>query len=182
MSMNPDAETLRAAIATPGPSTPLDLPPGTAPMLPMGTAGLPEKSEALYALPNENGERKKCGNCWKFVRGAPSACLEMAREEEVVEAGVCGVHAPGEPMEQWPDILPANRQPYTKDDLGYVVPVDGASCDRCVHYEAAGTVVGYCHALSYRGMTPAPVEALGCCARFVENALQPAEGNDAVSR
>lgn len=187
--MIPNVGELRAAFAT-GPisaaNEPLPTPAGMVPGPTSPSSGAPEKSEALYTPPAPSGVRKNCENCWKFVQEgeAGGRCMEMAAEEDVEPTGWCVMHSPGTPAETWPDTLPADRAPRTKEELAYINRPGGVACEVCVHYEPSGSVVGYCHALSFRGLSPAPVDALGSSARFrgtpeaIEDDGPPPEGED----
>lgn len=126
----------------------------------------PRPAEALYASPNKDGTRKRCGNCYKFV--GIGACIEVAGE---IDAGqVCGLHLFGTPQPALPAVgVPAAK--YSPVGAGLVDTPDsqGAACDRCRFFtpDLRDSTVGLCGALgSIDGEPPVIADALGCCARW----------------
>lgn len=126
----------------------------------------PSASDELYAAPNRDRTRKRCGGCYKFV--VTGVCIEVAGE--VRHEQVCGLHVFGVPQPTLtavgvPDVK------YTAVEAGLVQTPGGmgSSCDTCRFFEQdeKDHAIGLCHALgSTDGEPPVIVESLGCCARW----------------
>lgn len=150
-------EGLRALVAGASPQKPKRIP-------------LPSAPEAVYAGPNPDGSRKRCGNCYKFV--ADGSCVEVAGRVE--EGAVCNLHVFGRPQTLPPPFGP--RPKLGAVDAG-LIPTpggDGTSCDLCRFYKPSAPDVGLCEALAdAMQMPPAAVEPLGCCSRWSPQSATP---------
>lgn len=125
----------------------------------------------LYARPNPDGSRKKCGNCMMWVSGE-EACAIHEKSQSVKESMVCGYHVFGKPMKAWMDH--PGIEPVTPEFSGLEEVGEGTSCDTCKHYEiqSVSKKKGLCHAVAPEAgkEPPTPVDALGCCARWEKGA------------
>jgi hypothetical protein len=113
---------------------------------------LPLAGEVLYAHPNEDGEEKKCGNCYKWVAGE-NVCLEV--EGTLKEYQNCGYHVPGRPRDRWMDL----GQDMVPQDLAGVEDRP-TSCGTCRHSFLDNT---RCEAVRRPDDRPAIIEPLGRC-------------------
>lgn len=128
-------------------------------------APLPQKWGVVYAHPNADGSRKRCLNCVLWTPEAGGRCIIHDPNLQVTGTMVCGYHVFGDPQPQWsdlPGIQPVDPKNSGLDEVG-----EGTSCDSCVFYEARSRYVGSCHAVAKpNDRPPAPVDAMGCCARW----------------
>jgi hypothetical protein len=106
---------------------------------------LPEPWGVVYTPPNPDASRKSCGNCMMWV-----------------DDDVCGYHIYGEPMAEW--MGHPGMQPVQQEYSGLETVEGGTSCDSCRYYDG-DEVEGTCRAVIIPGSL-APVQALGCCARW----------------
>jgi hypothetical protein len=133
--------------------------------LPVGPIQLPRPSDVLYCHPNPDGQRKTCGNCGLWAE-MDNRCLLMGTEVEVTSDMVCGYHVDGEPVLYATTL---GGQKMVEPELAGLIraPEGGTSCDRCRYYDPRTDDTGLCRGVYVEGK-PAPVEARGCCARWVE--------------
>lgn len=111
-------------------------------------ASLPQAWGVLYAAPNEDGERKTCGNC-EFLDDGDCEVLGI----EVEDDQICGYHI--------------ESGTYADPKVsGFGTVKGGTSCDICRFYEATTADGGNCAAVVDEDGDPAKVEAMGCCARW----------------
>jgi hypothetical protein len=118
---------------------------------------LPDKVQAGYALPNPDGSRKNCGNCYKFVPSVGN-CFEV--EGNIKKSGMCSYHVYGSPFSAK---APPSLQVTKMDQklAGYIDSAgDGTSCDTCKNSRD-----GVCIAVQ-ENSAPAKIEAKACCNRW----------------
>jgi hypothetical protein len=126
---------------------------------------LPQKWGVLYAHPNPDGSRKRCGNCMMWTPDAGGRCVIHDPRLQITPSMVCGYHVFGDPMLEWVDH--PGTEPVDPENSGLEEVGAGTSCDTCVFYEARTRHVGSCHAVAKSNdRPPTPVEAMGCCARW----------------
>jgi hypothetical protein len=133
--------------------------------LSVGPIQLPRPSDVLYAHPNKDGTRKQCANCALWAE-MDNRCLLMGAEIEVQSDQVCGYHVNGDPVLY---VTTLGGFKLVEPDLAglMLAPEGGTSCDRCRYYDPRTDDAGLCRGVFSEGK-PAPVEALGCCARWVQ--------------
>jgi hypothetical protein len=124
----------------------------------------PSPSDVLYARPNADKSRKMCLNCGLWAE-QDKVCLLLGTEIPVGGEMVCGYHCYGEPKLYGTTL---GGQAMADPDLTGLItaPPGGTSCDRCKYYDPKSDQAGTCRAVQVGGQ-PAPVEPLGCCARWV---------------
>lgn len=120
-------------------------------------ASLPQLWGVLYAHPNRNGERKRCSNC-RFFGNTPTGCDIFT--VGVTEEMVCGYH-----VEEMAD----------PEVSGLETVPEGTSCDTCKFYRPQDRMAGVCTAVVGENGGPAPVEAMGCCARWEAGEVDPGQ-------
>jgi len=121
---------------------------------------LPSPGDVLYAGPNPDGSRKKCGNC--FLWRTDESCSVHRPEIMVPGNAVCGYHVFGQPQD-----FPFAEAMLTPAETGLVQTLDGTSCDLCKYYQPVSRTLGSCRAVQDPGSgTSAVVRALGCCSRW----------------
>lgn len=131
-------------------------------------SNLPSPPEVLYAPPNPDGSRKRCENCFAWVKGK-NRCLYFKSDVSVKKDDICNLHVYGRPRTEWID---HGIDPLTPKSVGLVKAVDdGTSCDTCKYFD-----YGYCKAVEVDGKS-AKVDKLGCCARWVRK-----EDNDLTKK
>lgn len=123
-------------------------------------APLPEAWGVLYAPPNPDGSKKKCGNCALFISFA-ERCAIHSNSLKIIDGMVCGYHVFGVPMVSAEPIDPK------LSGLEDVSDLKGSSCSSCIYFEPTSKKNGLCHGVSKaNGHPPQPVQALGCCGRW----------------
>lgn len=133
--------------------------------LAVGPVPLPRPSDVLYCGPNRDGTRKQCANCGLWAE-MDERCLLMGTEIEVRGTMVCGYHANGTPVLYATTL--GGQVMVEPTTAGLIEgPEGGTSCDRCRYYDPRTDQGGFCRAVNVDGR-PAPVQALGCCARWVQ--------------
>lgn len=128
------------------------------------SAGRPESWGVLYAEPNADGRRKACSNCAFW---ATSQQCSIHKETVYISAqAVCGYHVTGTPSDVRAEI--PGLEPVEPQFSGLVTVPGGTSCDRCKWYDPELDVDdrGFCRAVNTPEGMPAPVQSLGCCARW----------------
>jgi hypothetical protein len=138
-------------------------------------------ADLLYAPPNPDMTRKRCGNCllWLGDRGDQETpgreeCFIHASDVVVLGNMVCGYHVFGTPMGAGATLPPREgMQPVTAELSGLCQPEDGSSCEVCAHYRSTGRT-GVC-AVAYEDDVDdegdamnAVVQPNGCCAAWRE--------------
>ena len=123
-------------------------------------AGHPAPWGVLYAHPNPDGSKKRCGNCMMWVK--EGKCSIHKKSLKIPKTKVCGYHIFGKPTEKWmdhPGMDPVDKEMSGLDEVG-----EGTICGNCKHYDD-----GNCYAVAPRDgqEPPAKVEEYGCCARWV---------------
>lgn len=127
-------------------------------------APLPFLWGVLYAAPNEDGSAKSCRNCYAWVSTA-DRCILHRRNVKVTEEMVCGYHIPGEPLRDFGHI--AGLEPLDPKLSGLEQVGEGTVCGTCRYFEQKSDSRGLCHGVSRAsGQPPAPVDIMGCCARW----------------
>lgn len=129
--------------------------------------GLPTASEALYAGPNPDGTRKRCGNCVQYATRERSCYLHDPKL--VIEANeVCGYFVFGSPMEEFQSRV--QMEPLDPEMSGLVETKEGASCDLCAHYDD-----GACRAVRGSGEHHDDLQRVdpkGCCTRWIASSAE----------
>lgn len=128
---------------------------------------LPKAWGVLYAPPNPDGSKKKCGNCAFFVPEAEE-CMIHDGSIEVAEGMVCGYHVFGKTLSiRSSEAIRADPIDPKLSGLEDVSDLDGTSCGSCRFFESTGRGKGVCHGVAKAsGQPPQPVQELGCCARW----------------
>lgn len=123
----------------------------------MNMSDKPSPAEVVYAGPNLDGSRKRCENCFAWVKGK-NRCIYFKNDISVKKDDICNLHVYGRPRTEWTD---KGIDPLDPDSVGFVKSVgDGTSCDTCKAYD-----YGYCKMVEVDGKS-AKVDKLGCCARW----------------
>lgn len=128
---------------------------------------LPKAWGVLYAPPNPDGSKKKCGNCAFFIQDAEQ-CMIHDEDIQITERMVCGYHVFGDPVTlEFADAISAEPIDPKLSGLEDTGRLDGTSCSSCVFFEGTGPGKGLCHGVAKEGgQPPQPVQPLGCCARW----------------
>ena len=124
-------------------------------------SGVPAPWGALYAPPNEDGSRKKCENCFMWVKNEKK-CVILDKKLTINPTDVCGYHVYGKPFENWIDSV---KYPIPEELAGLSKTEDGTSCDICKYY---GNKKCYAVATEDNGDIPATIDPKGCCARWAK--------------
>lgn len=127
-------------------------------------AGPPAPWGVLYSPPNKDGSKKKCGNCFAWVKGM-DRCIILPKNKVVTEKMTCGYHVYGTPRTEWPDF---GIQAVDPKLAGLVTTKNGSCCGDCKHYEKEDENKGECYKVSKIDgqKKEAIVERLGCCAAW----------------
>ena len=132
-----------------------------------GVAPRPDLGQVLYTPPNPDGSIKYCQNCILWCSSDENCVIHNPDVVAPADA-VCGYHVFGEPN-PGAYVMHNGIQYVTPELSGLVQVVGGTSCSRCRYYNARTTTSGRCSAVRYDATdVDAPVEALGCCARWEE--------------
>jgi hypothetical protein len=127
----------------------------------------------VYVHPNPDGSRKACRNCIMWVAGQDRRVVHE-KNLPITAEHVCGYHVYGKPMRRWTDH--PGIDPLDPNLSGLDMVPGGTSCDICREYLPAprvfpaaeeGVVMGRCQVVIDQNRMPAPVDPLGCCARWV---------------
>lgn len=122
---------------------------------------LPQPWGVLYAPPNADGSRKRCGNC--YLLGGGTACT--IHDSPVTPDMVCGYHLFGAPADERIHLPVAPISPGLSGLT--MAPPGGTACGICRFYQGPPVGPGLCFALGGLGSEPpAPVDAAGCCGRW----------------
>jgi hypothetical protein len=139
-------------------------------------------ADVLYAPPNPDMTRKRCGNCllWLGARGEEQVvdreeCFIHAADVVVIADMVCGYHVFGVPMGS--DVPPREGVvSVLPEHSGLCQPEDGSACELCEHFTAGTGRTGLCNVAFEEDVDHdgdpmhAVVEVNGCCAAWRERA------------
>lgn len=144
--------------------------------------------QVLYAPPNPDCSRKRCGNCLLWLggmgpqgaeggegaRGGREQCFIHDADVVVLQDMVCGYHVYGVSLGASVGAFRENIAPVTPEFSGLEQTRDGSCCEGCQNYTPTlGHPSGLCSA-TYEAQLDgsaseehAVVQALGCCAAWV---------------
>ena len=134
--------------------------------------GLPQMDEVVYAVPDEDGEPKKCGNCVFWVR--EGKCVLHPRDLHISKTDICCYWIRGEPKRIWEDL--ALDHPLDPKYSGLEKTRVGVTCDTCTHYFWSGDETGLCEAVK-DGDEQAKVHPKAACSRWEADKLEQKKMN-----
>lgn len=129
---------------------------------------LPKPWGVLYAHPNPDGSRKKCENCFLWIKNL-NQCEVHAKNITVTKDHICGwhVHGPTHNGRMFKDLQ------YLDPKLsGLELVKEGTSCNTCEYYKKVNAEKGLCKAVQEQTADgkstgkQATVDGFGCCCRW----------------
>lgn len=124
----------------------------------------PTPGEVLYVAPTPDRAGRKCGNCALWT---PPTCSIHAASVLATSIHTCGYHIFGERLPSRDAIRV--KQFVTPETSGLIIgPMHGTNCGTCAFFDAPDSLCyGVASEFHANGWSPTPVDADGCCARWL---------------